>query len=784
MADIDAGKFKWGDLIPKQKAAFKEIVNSYDFGTNIAKANADASVFVGDYSKWQNNLNSKGDNQSVFVEFNKVGLKNVFDAIDKDGNGSISYSEIQTFNNLDNDTMSSDYGKVSDGDLLKLIRIALEEVKANPDDSGNNTNNAGNTTPVKNDSKVTGDTPPVDNKPKDVNPKDVKPKDVKPKDVKPKEVKTDPTDSTTEIKPKNSKDGKATVVVTKWGVKPSNGDQNDCLLRIIQNNYDKNIKYGSDEYWSIANAVMKSNPKIYDSGRKIVGGTKKDSSVIYTGEKITLPTVTVKETATVKPKADDVLVKDKTEKVVKDESKDSSDSKAKLNDEKSATYIAEKTGAAKVQEVKNEAGRVTQKTYSNAKGEAVATSKVQVKTNSQGTETTEIITKGDKMYRVVTFKGNGNYVPDYTTTTELTAMSSKGSDKEVKGKCPDAVRVSESDGMKIYYDADGNQVASSLIKKSISNGYSPVITTETLVVDEKAYEIVSADNSDNVTISPKEKDNNTDKDKVVTSEVPASTNYIAGQKATAEISKLLKDAAAYDGTDKASYYTNQLKEVKKLLGTGESLQGVLATMNETDFTNLFTVLSKDDQKDFVNAFFSPDIDYPENIEKTLNMLSKKGADEYAKKEYYNKVRDLYCGKGNILQLDKDQRDAAINFLAKGQEYYTHSGGTYNDAFNLFVPTDSNGTIKANAELFYASIENLDNLAKEMPEDYKWSSQERSTSWKQAMLGSLKKDDFKEIIKNEGSVENAQAFLAKIMGCDVGSLKYQSFYGELYSAIHS
>ncbi len=88
-------------------------------------------------------------------------------------------------------------------------------------------------------------------------------------------------------------EGNAFVEVTPW---QSEGNGNDCLSRIMANNYDYEalgIEPGSEEYNKLQDALMDANPEIYGSddveGRNQLFGGGRENSVIYAGDKITLP---------------------------------------------------------------------------------------------------------------------------------------------------------------------------------------------------------------------------------------------------------------------------------------------------------------------------------------------------------------------------------------------------------------------------------------------------------------------------------------------------------------
>ncbi len=88
-------------------------------------------------------------------------------------------------------------------------------------------------------------------------------------------------------------EGNAYVEVTPW---QSSGNGNDCLSRIMANNYDYEalgIERGSEEYNKLQEAVMNANSEIYGNeeggGRTRILDGSRENSVIYAGDKITLP---------------------------------------------------------------------------------------------------------------------------------------------------------------------------------------------------------------------------------------------------------------------------------------------------------------------------------------------------------------------------------------------------------------------------------------------------------------------------------------------------------------
>lgn len=249
------------------------------FSQSKAGRNMDQKYFqLGDtFDAFQSRIND--------LDLDEDLVKAMYTVLDSDGTGEIEQNELDDVRAL----APSLYDGINDDydDLWYLATVTLnlsgKEASKNQDNNGVADTTEDVTPPA------ATHTPEVSASPEAT--------------VAPQESVTPEASVTPEVTPSNDKDGITVpgltkdypskndeVTVTTWGKKPADGgDQNDCLLRIIQNNYGKDIKYGTDEYWAIANEVMKANPEIYDSGRKIVGGTNKDSSVIYTGETIKLP---------------------------------------------------------------------------------------------------------------------------------------------------------------------------------------------------------------------------------------------------------------------------------------------------------------------------------------------------------------------------------------------------------------------------------------------------------------------------------------------------------------
>lgn len=96
--------------------------------------------------------------------------------------------------------------------------------------------------------------------------------------------------STDDDKIKYNDDGSAYVEVEEWS---SGSGKNDCLKRIIENNYDleaMGIKKYSEEYYALEKEIMDANPHIYgeDSGRKSRTGDRNET-YLHTGDKMNLP---------------------------------------------------------------------------------------------------------------------------------------------------------------------------------------------------------------------------------------------------------------------------------------------------------------------------------------------------------------------------------------------------------------------------------------------------------------------------------------------------------------
>lgn len=91
------------------------------------------------------------------------------------------------------------------------------------------------------------------------------------------------TSDNTSIEPKNKE-----LTVAKWGSKPQKGDKssNDCLERIIRNNYPE-VKPYSKEYNTLMNEIATKNPNAF--GKTKDG--KPNYDIMKPGEKVELPTI-------------------------------------------------------------------------------------------------------------------------------------------------------------------------------------------------------------------------------------------------------------------------------------------------------------------------------------------------------------------------------------------------------------------------------------------------------------------------------------------------------------
>lgn len=108
-------------------------------------------------------------------------------------------------------------------------------------------------------------------------------------DTTPAATTTAPIQNGTEKKdPKNE-----SITVDEWKAKNTD-EKNDCLSRIVNNNYKGVDLYNddgtfSDEFRQIVDAIAKENPEIYKSGRKMLGAQEVYNTIIKPGETIKLP---------------------------------------------------------------------------------------------------------------------------------------------------------------------------------------------------------------------------------------------------------------------------------------------------------------------------------------------------------------------------------------------------------------------------------------------------------------------------------------------------------------
>ncbi len=385
--------FSFGDLTAKKIAALKAIKES-DVGylgkgdTYYSEA---INSIMGSYSDWQKQVSKSGNPSSIFDVMNAYGLESVFNLLDADGNGKINSKEAESLADLTNDK-GSDYKKgknytyndfnekVSTVDVYEFVLAALDEaIKLEDNDNANKSSK----TDTSDKTDKTDKTDKVDKADKT---------DKTDKTNKADDKATEKTTKTTEtLKPTND-----SVTVTKWGTANKDGERNDCLLHIIQNNYDKDIKYGTDEYWKIANAIMDSNPNIYGTedklARKIVGGTGRDSSVLYTGEKVKLPSLETESEKKVESKDSDTTKKTDS---VKDSSSDSQDAKAKEDTAKESKVTTKYLDGGRTKQTLDENGKLVKEEYID-------------KSSGKVTSTKSYTYENDGSYATSTVDANGN----------------------------------------------------------------------------------------------------------------------------------------------------------------------------------------------------------------------------------------------------------------------------------------------------------------------------------------------------------------------------------------
>ncbi len=785
MAGVENNPFDKSKLSQKQIDAAKKIMEAYGKSGNINFSNYDISnlsIFIGDLTKWKGNINSSDANvKSLFADFEKLGLENVYNFIDADGKNGISQEEISNFNLLDSDYAEFlPYQMNSSGQYRTASNITEFDFEGLITSASNAANSAGSADTSETNPPTTN--PPVTNPPAE-NPPANNPPATNPPAENP------PATSTTEVKPKNAdKDGNSYVIVTPWGKKESGKDQNDCLLRIIQNNYNKDIKYGTEEYWTYANAVMEANPQIYDKEyikknglkeRKIVGGSKVDSMVIYTGEKVKLPTVEI-ETKTPPP----------ADPPVDPPVDPPADPPAK--DDFSPQY-----------EVKNGVPTIVGYTKTTKVGDNTTTVEYGLNKNLESSTTKD---KNGRTTEYLTYDTNGNVATSTITKWSSSDASADASRTQV---------VKKSDGTyetKTYYKelqkwseplpCKNDGTLSGYTQKTIDGGR----TTEIRDSEGNLVREIFKKSGSPYCIREYNKDGSytetkiNDSGKLVTTKSEDSGSGVvetaSGKASATDISKILKDTVGFDGSDKHKYYHERLKEIETMLEgkSSDEIQKIIANMSESDFVNLSKIMNKgdawfiaqtsdvgDDHKALLNKLLTPDLNYPENIDKMLTILDNIDTEKYGKKTYYENFVNMLSDKSNILDASDTQKQAVIKFLALGEKYYSNSGGLGALAIGLFVPQNSDGDIKASADSLYKSLECIDDLNSQIPENYKWSYSEKTNYWKSEMVNSLTKDDFVKIIQKEGSVDNAKKFLAELLGCEV---EYLSSYLGNYSAFYT
>lgn len=517
---------KFSELTAKQQQAIKDI-KERGVNNNQYDVNDFSGVNIFDANSLEKLHKNKENNTALKAIDETMGLDNMFALLDTNGDNVLSTEEQAVFKNLDKEY--NDFAGGDSVDLATLYKLALDIVV--PQDDSASTDVAGkketktdsNTGTDKTDGKTSTDTTDKTDDKTKTNTDNKTSTDNKTNTEKTDKNKSKEVDVKGLTKDYPSKNDEITV--TKWGQKPSDGgDQNDCLLRIIQNNYGKDIKYGTDEYWAIANEVMKANPQIYDKGRKIVGGKDKDSTVIYTGEKMYLPDLKKSEEAKTEVENDP---KSKTDPEAKTDpetkvntviengrpvgtteettvdgvttvvNKDINGKKTgshtvatdsstgvetsvyyDASDVKTNLYKKDKNGRSVYSEEYDKSGNVVKSTQiiwnENDKSSSASRKVITLENGEYSVKTYDSSTK--KWTEPVKCDKDGNV----TGGSEKKTVGSSDADSYIKNsiKAQTYTEATKTDGTKTrtYYDANGNQIATSTVK--VQTGNSSATTTE------------------------------------------------------------------------------------------------------------------------------------------------------------------------------------------------------------------------------------------------------------------------------------------------------------------
>lgn len=685
-------RYDLSKMTAAQKQPLKKIKEAYTNDVWINSSfDSDVNIFKGKYSDWEAKLNSSDSQYKAFDEFNKVGLKNVFDVI-SNGDGVIDDNDIKAFNDLNNK------GNVTQEDFISLINIAVasavEEATTTTPATTTTTDNTANQKAI---DDAVAKQKAIDDaaKQKAIDEAVAKQKAIddaaKQKAIDDAVAKQKATDDAAKQKAiddaaKKQKEldaaaakQKTPETTTKTELKPANAQvtvkKGDTLSGIINSNYGGNIKYGTEEYWKIANAVMKDNPTIYDpkknSGRKIVGGSKIDSTVIFPGDKIKLPKVEIeKKAAASKPKTAAGTG------TGTGSGTGTTGTKGKLTDSKSDAYVKTNTGATDVQVVKDKNGTITGKVYSNSTGQ-VATSTVKNVPHTGGTQTDEVVTKDGKMYKISSYVPDGHNTtpePAHTDTIELKAMSTTGSDKEIKGLYSNAARYSEDGGYKTYYDANGEKIGGSTVKNVVVNQYNPHIemTTETISVGDKTYEIVTTNS--NGTISTIRKDKASTPAAVASTGSGSESKTDTAKETTLANSSMTKDDLIkflhIEKNSKGDYVCNGNAKEKELFKDYQKIFPNESYMTTTDFNKQVTdYMAKIDN-------------YKKTVASLETMMKDPDFSAWCKKYNYNPI-DGYENNYETLDSINDQKKFCTDF-----EKAKDSFATVAEKFDDFTFTTS------------------------------------------------------------------------------------------------
>lgn len=617
--------FNYSKMTPTRKQAINNIRETAKNSEPISNfGDWDCSVFENTTLKdWQANVKTN----SVFGEISKLGTDDVFSIMDANGDGVVSKAEAQGFADvmhISTGSPEANNGKFNASDLIGLKTYSILNADDTPD-------------PV---------VVPVSKGSEDIDTSKVKDADKDKGKINNQGDKESGSDDSLTVDlnqkglPKDAykrgrvtlgKDGNYTVTVEKWlgSDDKKYGDRDDDLYRIVLNSYkDANLsdKQVLDLCAEIGRINNIKNIRIVQPGQVIkLPALKLDKNGKFNGQYYT---------------AGEVKNHFKSKTQGGDDGGGDDLKLTKLSDSKSDAFAKTTFNASQMKETKDAKGNIT-RTYYDADGNSVATSVITHPDNKYGTETNEIITKGDKMYRVHSYEpntsGDKSPEPAHTETYELSKMTGTDSDKQVQKLFPTAVRVYEDADSKVYYDKDGNQVGSSLVKSETidtSKTGCDKITETIVTADGTKYEILTTKDSAGVktTVTKKYVKNKDGSSTVTTTDIDGKelkkekiAAPVTVDSIKAEADQLSGDAHKYPNIDK----NKRMAEI----------------FNEIPKDELRQFISDYDEKNGVGSFMQ-DIGYSAGIKGEYHDSDKLKLNE----DVYNAIKDAY--KGDTLGLMK------------------------------------------------------------------------------------------------------------------------------------